>query len=70
MTAQLLWKFDRRYPRPAQLADAVARHLERVGVVATRLAVHPGELVDGGGLVAVTEDRRVFGGYWLLGGGE
>ena len=69
MTPALAWQLPRRPDLGAELAAACARFRERTGKAAARLEVHPGEIVDGGGLV-VLESRAVARGCWLVGCGE
>jgi hypothetical protein len=64
----LMWRFDRKRPISPQLADALARHKERTGQVATHVQVAPGELLAADGLT-VTESWRVSPGTWFVGDG-
>lgn len=66
---QLYWRLAARGVLTVELAAACARYQERVGRAATRLEVHPGEVVSAPGLV-VTESRAVARGCWLIGDGE
>lgn len=64
----LMWRYDRKRPLPPQLADALTRHRERTGQVATHLQVAPGEALAAEGLTVV-ESWRVSPGCWFVGDG-